>query len=283
MQIKFNNVTYIYNQKTDYETKALDSINLEFSKNKMIAIVGRTGSGKSTLTMLIDSLIRPTNGEVKINEFVNKKKGHVSNKKLMNVRKNIGYVFQFPERQLFEESVLKDVCFGVRNFYPKNIEYEKFGKEALKKVGLDETFYNRSPFELSGGEKKRAAIAGIIAYNPELIILDEPTAGLDSSGKKEIMDLFKNLQVKENKTVILITHDMDVVYKYADEIIIIDNGKIVKQGNKEDILKLRLENYNLATPDLYKFICDLNEKGKNIDPKKIDCIDALIKELKDGK
>lgn len=278
MQIEFKNLSFSYSYKTPFEVKALKNINLLLNENNITAIVGKTGSGKSTLTQFINYFLIPNEGEAIINEFVNKKKTHHSHKDVSNLRKDIGFLFQFSENQLFEETVLKDVYFGIRNFYPKETNYEQLAKDALKLVGLGEEFYNRSPFDLSGGEKKRVAIAGVLAYKPKLLILDEPTAGLDANGKKEIMNLFKKIH-ESGVAIILISHDMDIVLDYANKMIIIDDGEIKKIGTPKEILKEDVERYNLETPNIFKFIHALNSKGMNI-PSNVDNIDDLIKELK---
>ena len=257
---------------------ALSDINLSLNENNITAIVGRTGSGKSTLTELINKLLTPTSGEVIINNLVNAKKVRVKGKAIKEFRKSIGFLFQFSENQLFEDTVIKDVMFGIKSFYPKNKNPEVLAKQALNLVGLDESFYNRSPFDLSGGEKKRVAIAGVIAYQPKLLILDEPTAGLDAKGKREIMDLFKKIH-NTGVAIILVTHDMDVVLEYADKMIVIDDGKIHKIGAPKDILQEDVEQYNLETPNIYQVIHKLRAKGIKIS-NDVSNIPSLIKELK---
>lgn len=279
MQIKFNHTFFSYNHKTIFKVDALKDINLDLSTNSITAIVGKTGSGKSTLTELINALLVPTQGEVKVDEFINAHKKHHRHKELLKLRNNIGFLFQFPENQLFADTVLKDVEFGIRNFNKKDTHYEEKAKNALKLVGLDEAFYNRSPFDLSGGEKKRVAIAGVLAYQPKVLILDEPTAGLDVNGKKEIMDLFKKIH-ETGVAIILVTHDMDVVLDYADTMVIIDDGEIKKIGKPKDILKEDVEIYHLATPSIYKVAHALIKKGEKIDINKVNDITSLIRELK---
>ena len=210
MQIKFDHTYFTYNPDTPFKVDALHDINLSLSENNITAIVGKTGSGKSTLVQLINKLLTPTSGEVHINDLVNAKKVKIKGKRIKEFRKEIGFLFQFSENQLFEDTVIKDVMFGIKSFYPKNKNPEVLAKQALSLVGLDESFYNRSPFDLSGGEKKRVAIAGVIAYQPKLLILDEPTAGLDAKGKKEIMDVFKKIH-ESGVAIILVTHDMEAV------------------------------------------------------------------------
>lgn len=278
MQIKFNHVFFTYNIDSPFSVNALTDINLDLNENNITAIVGRTGSGKSTLTELINKLLTPTSGEVHINNLVNAPKVKIKGKAIKEFRKEIGFLFQFSENQLFEETVLKDVMFGVQSFYPKNKNPEELAIKALNLVGLDESFYNRSPFDLSGGEKKKVAIAGVLAYQPKLLILDEPTAGLDAKGKREIMDLFKKIH-ESGVAIILVTHDMDVVLDYADKMIVIDDGKIQKIGTPKDILQEDIEQYNLETPNIYQIIHELRALGKNVSHDVCD-IPSLIKELK---
>jgi len=278
MQIKFNNLSFTYNKNSIFKVDALKNINLSLNGNNITAIVGRTGCGKSTLIELINAFLRPTLGEVEVNGFINGTKGRFKRKELQNLRKNNGYLFQFSENQLFEETVLKDVMFGIKNFYPEDEHTEEKAKEALKLVGLDESFYERSPFDLSGGEKKRVAIAGVIGYKPSLLILDEPTAGLDAQGKKEIMDTFKRIH-ETGVAIIIVTHDMDVVLNYADKMVVIDDGEIKKIGSPKEILSENVEQYNLETPNIIKVINELNSKGLSIS-RNIDSIDDLVKELK---
>lgn len=278
MQIKFNNVFFTYNVDSPFSVNALTNVNLSLTENNITAIVGRTGSGKSTLTELINKLLTPTSGEVRVNDLVNAPKVKVKGKAIKNFRKDIGFLFQFSENQLFEDTVIKDVMFGINSFYPKNNNALELAKSALNMVGLDESFYNRSPFDLSGGEKKRVAIAGVIAYQPKLLILDEPTAGLDAKGKREIMDVFKKIH-ESGVAIILVTHDMDVVLEYADQMIVIDDGKIQEIGKPKEILRDDVEKYNLETPNIYQVIHELRKLGKNISNDVHD-IPSLVKELK---
>lgn len=279
MQIRFQNVSFVYNESTPFKTVALNNINLDLFENNVTAIVGKTGSGKSTLTELINKLLTPTEGSVIIDNLENSKKVKVHGKNIQEYRKNIGFLFQFSENQLFEETVLKDVMFGVKSFYPKTNNPEILAKDALNQVGLDSSFYNRSPFDLSGGEKKRAAIAGVLAYHPKLLILDEPTAGLDAKGKKTIMDLFMKIH-HQGVAIILVTHDMDVVLKYTDQMVILDEGKIKKIGKPNDIFHEYVEQYQLETPKIFQFVHELRSKGLLINENNIKDIPTLIKEIK---
>lgn len=279
MQIKFNNVFFTYNLKTPFQTEALKHINVNLDTNKIIAVVGKTGSGKSTLIQMINNLLEPTIGEVIIENYTNAKKRHHRYKEILNLRKNIGFLFQFSENQLFEDTVFKDVSFAIRNFYPEEKNYDHYVKESLDLVGINENLYNRSPLDLSGGEKKRVAIASVIAYRPKVLILDEPTAGLDAKGKQDIMDLFRTIH-KQGIAIILVTHDMDIVFNYADEMIVMDEGEIKAIGAPKDILKKDVSQYNLDVPSIYKFALELNTRGYHIDLNRIHDIDSLVMEIK---
>ncbi|MBE6124485.1 MAG: energy-coupling factor transporter ATPase [Erysipelotrichaceae bacterium] len=278
MAITFEQVDFIYFPKTPFEHLALKDVNVTFEDGKFYGVVGHTGSGKSTLVQHINALLLPTKGKVKVNglEIINNKKS-VDFKK---IRKTCGLVFQFPEYQLFEETVLKDVMFGPKNFKFSEDDSLRFAKEALQTVGIDESLFDKSPFDLSGGQKRRVAIAGILAMNPDVIILDEPTAGLDPVGSKEIMDIFKILNEK-GKTIILITHDMNVVYEYCNKVVVMSNGEIVYQGSKNELFddKEKLSSFALKEPDLIRFKSLLAEKGVNFEKKETYDLDFLISNL----
>ncbi len=225
MPIKYENVSFTYNAKTPFSYEALSDVSLEIKDGSFTAIVGKTGCGKSTLIQQLNGLLIPTSGEVIINDYVVAKSRKRRTKKIKELRKLVGIVFQFPEYQLFEETVEKDVAFGPKNFGLNNEEALKNAHEALALVGLDESFYKRSPFDLSGGERRRVAIAGILALKPNILVLDEPTAGLDPRGAREMMKLFKGLHEK-GTTVILVTHDMNIVLEYSDTVIVMEDGEV---------------------------------------------------------
>lgn len=279
MQIDFQHVNFSYNLKTIFRVDALKDVNLVIDTNEVTAIVGKTGSGKSTLTQLINKLLTPSGGAVKIDQFINTPKKRSHRKQLQALRSEIGFLFQFPENQLFADTVLKDVEFGIRNFHPKDQDYEKKAKAALKLAGLDESFYERSPFDLSGGEKKRVAIAGVLAYQPKVLILDEPTAGLDEMGKRDLMELFKKIH-QEGVGIILVTHDMDIVLKYASKVVVMDDGEIKKIGSPQAILQNEVEPYHLATPNVYHFAHQLIAQGKKIDLNRVKDVTTLVEEIK---
>lgn len=282
MSIKFDNVSYIYSPKTPFEYLALKDINLEIKKGSFTCIVGKTGCGKSTLIQELNGLLIPTTGKVNIDNFVVSSNKKERTKKIQPLKKHVGVVFQFSENQLFEETVEEDVMFGPLNFGYKKEEAKELAHKALKDVGLDESYFEKSPFELSGGEKRRVSIAGILAFNPEIIVLDEPTAGLDPNGAKEILSLFKKLQL-EGKTVILVTHDMNIVFEYASDVIVMNDGKVVKVTSPSELFLEDVEQYSLETPILVKIVRKLIQKGYEINLNNVHDMNSLINELKGAK
>lgn len=290
MSIKVNSLSFIYNKKDPLAYYALKDVNLSINDGDFVAIVGKTGSGKSTLVQMFNALLLPTDGNVFVDDFLvtsNKKerktylksKNKVDKKYLKNqsnLRRKVGMVFQFPEYQLFSDTVLKDVMFGPKNFGFKEKEAKEKAIEALKSVQIPEEYYEKSPFELSGGEKRRVAIAGILASDPDILILDEPTAGLDPRGKKEIMELVKSFHEK-NKTVILVTHDMDVVLEYATKVMVLKDAKIIKETTPEELFNIDdLSEYSLEVPTLYKFRNLLKNGGFAGNLENIRDFDGLI-------
>ena len=283
MSLKVNNLTYIYNKKTNFASKAINNISFALDDNFFVALVGQTGCGKSTLAQLLNGLLKPTEGEIIIDQYRLTNKRHIKRKDIQNLRKNVGLVLQFPEYQLFEETVEKDVSFGPKNFKVKKEEALEIAHRCINVVGLDESFYKRSPFELSGGEKRKVAIAGILAIRPKILILDEPTAGLDPSSTIEIMNLFKKIHEEENVSIILITHDMEVVNKYAKQVILMDQGEIKSISTCNELFKNDNDLYSLELPRVYKISKKLKENGLNINLENINDIDSLIKEIKGAK
>jgi len=279
MQIKISNLSYTYLAKTPNEVEALHNVSLDIPEGKITSIIGHTGSGKSTLIQTLNGLLLPTSGEVRVGEYVvtNKKK---KNKRIKELRKSLAIVFQFPEYQLFEETVEKDVAFGLKNYGYKEVEAIKLAHKALEEVGIDKSFYKRSPFELSGGEKRRVAIAGIIALNPDILVLDEPTAGLDPKGSKIILNLINKFN-KEGKTIILVTHDMNIVLNYSDHVIVMNDGKVAFEGTPSDLFSGDISTYSIDVPELFKFVKLLESKGIKLDISKIRSIDDLISQLKE--
>ncbi len=296
MPIVFKHVNYVYSPNMPLETTALKDINLEIKDHSFMALVGHTGSGKSTLVQQINALLIPSTGSVDVNGFIvaNKKDKKASLKKLKKenieeykknkdyktLRKSVGLVFQFPEYQLFEETVIKDVTFGPKNFGCSEQEALKLASEALTLVGIDEALYQRSPFELSGGQKRRVAIAGIIALKPDILILDEPTAGLDPTGSKEMMDLFLKLY-KQGTTLIMVSHDMDNVIKYATDVTVLSKGEIIKECKPYELFldDTLVDNLSIEEPKCIKFAKELNKNGYHIDLKNVVDEKTLAQEI----
>ena len=278
MGIKVENVFFTYNKKASNSTLALNDVSFEIKDNEFVAIVGETGSGKSTLAQTFNALLVPDKGQVKVDDYVISYKNRKS-RKLKGLRKHIGLVFQFPEYQLFEETVEKDVAFGPKNFGFKGEEALKRAHEALAKVGLDESYYKRPPFELSGGERRKVAIAGILAIDPDILIFDEPTVGFDPASAKELMNLITEFH-KNGKTIIVITHDMDLVNRYAQKVFLLEKGKLVFEGTPHDLFMF-VRNYDrLDIPQVIKLALALKDKGMDIDIDTIRHSDDLINEIK---
>ena len=300
MSISTKDLCYTY--QSSFEFHALKNVNLELEDHCFLALVGETGSGKSTLVQNLNGLLTPTSGEIKMGNYVirvidskrqlidlslskeevNKlrKKKREKQFELKKLRKYAGLVFQFPEYQLFEESVLKDVMFGPKNFGIKDEEAKKLAIEALKSCNIDSSYFSRSPFELSGGEKRRVAIAGILALDPEVLVLDEPTAGLDPQGEKEMMALFEKIY-ESGKSVIIVTHNMDLVLKYARTVVVMSKGEVVKKGDPLDVFvdEELLKNVAIEPPYVIKVALALKEKGIDIDLTKVKDIPSLAKEI----
>lgn len=253
MDIKLQQVSYAYAQGTPFEKRALFDVDFGIPSHTYQAIIGHTGSGKSTILQHFNALLKPTSGEVHIGDRV-----VVAGKKakdLKAVRQKVGIVFQFPEHQLFEETVLKDIMFGPMNFGVSEQEAEARAKELVGLVGLPGDVLEKSPFDLSGGQMRRVAIAGVLAMEPEVIVLDEPTAGLDPRGQKEIMDMFYKLHKERGLTTILVTHSMEDAARYADSIVIMHEGKNVLSGTPQEIFKdvETLKNFRLEPPRIVRF------------------------------
>ena len=277
--IKFENVNYIYSPKTPNEFHALKDINLEIKEGSFTCIVGKTGCGKSTLIQHLNGLLIPTSGTVYVDEFVLSSDKKKRSKKLADLKKKVGIVFQFSEYQLFEDTVESDVAFGPLNFGVKKEDAIKIAHECLEKVGIPSDYYKKSPFELSGGEKRRVSIAGILALNPKILVLDEPTAGLDPKGAENILNLFKKLN-DDGITIVLVSHDMNIVFKYASDVIVLDDGKVVCEATPSDLFSFDVEKYSLRMPEIALATRKLIDNGHSLDLKKIKDIPSLIEELK---
>lgn len=260
MDITFNNVSYIYQPNTPFAHRALNDISFHIPAKSFVAIIGHTGSGKSTLIQHLNGLLTPTTGEVTIGPYTIKK--GKKQKDMKNIRKQVGVVFQYPEHQLFEETVEKDIAFGPRNFGYSEEIIKKRMEDILPKVGLSKKMLSRSPFELSGGQMRRVAIAGVLVSKPKIYVLDEPTAGLDPRGQKEIMDMFSLIHKEEEATTILITHDMEDALQYADYIIILNEGMKYMEGTPAEIFSKeeQLHSVQLEVPQSIRFIKQFNEK-----------------------
>lgn len=246
MGILFKDVSYAYKGVKDDRFEAINGINLKIKDGEFVAIIGKTGSGKSTLVQHMNALLQPSKGTVEIYGNILPKK---RKQKIGPIRKHVGLVFQFPEYQLFEYTVLKDIMFGPKNFGLKEEEAEKKAREAAKLVGLGDEILERSPFRISGGQMRRTAIAGILAMEPHVLVLDEPTRGLDPQGAKEVMELFNKIHEEYNKTIVLVSHDMNIVSKYAKRIIVLKDGKIVFDGNREELfLSSNFKDFSLEKP-----------------------------------
>ncbi|HEL1219007.1 TPA: energy-coupling factor transporter ATPase [Streptococcus equi subsp. zooepidemicus] len=260
MSIHFQNVSYTYQAGTPFEGRALFDVNLDIVDGSYTAFIGHTGSGKSTIMQLLNGLHLPTTGKVTVagKEITSQSK----NKDIKPIRKQVGLVFQFPESQLFEETVLKDVAFGPQNFGVSQKEAEALALEKLTLVGISEELFGKNPFELSGGQMRRVAIAGILAMQPDILVLDEPTAGLDPKGRKELMSLFKSLH-QSGMTIVLVTHLMDDVADYADFVYVLEAGKIILSGQPKAIFQHidLLKEKQLGVPKVTAFAQRLAKQG----------------------
>ena len=285
MQISLKNVSYTYNYKTPYAREVLKDINLNVEEGSYTVIIGKTGSGKSTLIEHINGLLLPTHGEVLVNNVLitnpkSKKEKRELAKKLKVLRQDVAVLFQFSEQQLFETSILKDIIFAPLNYGISEERAISKAKELIKLVGLDESYLDKSPFELSGGEMRKVALCGVLALEPKVLILDEPTVALDYKSREEIMTMVKKLKDELNMTIVFISHNMNYVLEYADKVFVLKNGKINFEGTVEELFadeKLLKEN-SLEQPELLKFYNKLQENNikLNVFPRKYeDLIDAL--------
>lgn len=260
MIIQMKNVEYVYNPGTPFEKKALDDISLDVEAGEFIGLIGHTGSGKSTLVQHLNGLMKPTGGNITIDgEDLSSK-----NTSMKSVRQKVGLVFQYPEHQLFEESIYKDIAFGPKNLGLSNEEVENRVREAMGLVGLDfEELKDRSPFELSGGQKRRVAIAGVIAMKPKVLILDEPTAGLDPKGRDDILDEIKKIYDREKITIILVSHSMEDIARLVNRILVMHKGKAVMDGSTREVFARseELEEMGLGIPQITRFMKIFKEKG----------------------
>ena len=273
MLIILDKVNYVYSEGSGFEKKALDDVSLTIDKGEFIGLIGHTGSGKSTLTQHLNGLLRATSGNIYYDGQDIYEKGFV----MKNLRSKVGLVFQYPEHQLFESDVFTDVCFGPKNLGldKKDVELRAF--EALEMVGFPKELFYNSPFELSGGEKRRAAIAGVLAMKPEVLILDEPTAGLDPKGRDEILDQIKKLHEETGITVILVSHSMEDVAKYVGRLIVLDHGRVMYDDIPKKVFRnyRELEKIGLAAPQLTYIMNDLKANGFDVDTDAITMEEAV--------
>ena len=264
MGLKLEHVSYLYGTDTELLVRALDDVNLEIPDGQFIGLIGHTGSGKSTLVQHLNGLLKPSEGTI----LFNGENIWAQDYSRKTLRSKVGLVFQYPEHQLFEVDVFSDVCFGPKNLGLPKEEIEKRAKEALDMVGLDESFYKQSPFDLSGGQKRRVAIAGVLAMKPEVLILDEPTAGLDPKGRDDILGLVQKLHNEQGLTIILVSHSMEDVARYVSRLVVMNHGEKVFDGTPKEVFRhyKELEAIGLAAPQITYVVHKLIDKGIPLDP-----------------
>ncbi len=281
MDIRFKQVGFAYQAGTPFEMRALHDISFSIEDGSYVAIIGHTGSGKSTILQHLNALLKPTEGVVELGEkTIDSTTG---NKDLKPLRKKVGIVFQFPEAQLFEETVEKDIAFGPKNFGVSEEEALKIAAEVVKTVGLPEDVLKKSPFDLSGGQMRRVAIAGVLAMKPEVLVLDEPTAGLDPKGRFEMMEMFYKLHKEQNLTIVLVTHQMNDVSDYANHVVVIEAGSVVKEGAPKEVFEDAswLLEKQLGVPTTLAFVEKLKSKGWNTTKMPLtleELADAILEE-----
>lgn len=278
MSIRFEKVDHIYSPKTPFAYQALSNIDLEFAQGKITAIIGATGCGKSTLVQHLNGLLLPTKGIVEVNDVTIKANEKV--KDIKHLRSQVGLVFQFAEYQLFEETLIKDVAFGPKNFGDDELTAENKAKQALLTCGISSDLFEKSPLELSGGQKRRVAIAGIIAMQPKVLVLDEPTAGLDPQGAKTMMELFVQLNKQQNITVIIVTHNMEHVLSYCDDVVVMENGQVVMHSDKDSFFEddISMKKALIDPPVIISFKKLCEEKGVKFADDILD-IESLAKAI----
>ena len=274
--IELVDVSYTYENNTPDAKKALNGVSFDVKKGETVAIIGHTGSGKSTITEIMSELLKPDSGKV----FVDGEDIALLKRPMSKTKGKVGLVFQYPEHQLFEESVIKDICFGPKNMGLDEMECQRRAKEAMALVGLDESYESLSPFEISGGEKRRVAIAGIIAMQPEVLVLDEPTAGLDPRGRDMLFEMLGKIKGKLCESIVFVSHSMDDVALYADKVIVMDHGRVLLKGTVSEVFEKseELEAAGLDVPQVTRLIARLNEMGHNFD-KRLLSVEAAAEEI----
>lgn len=272
MAITVEHISYVYEPDSPMAYKALDDVSLEIPEGQFIGIIGHTGSGKSTFVQHLNGLIKATEGHI----YYNGEDIYSEGYDMKKLRSNVGLVFQYPEHQLFEVDVFSDVCFGPKNLGLSKDEVEARAREALELVGLSEEYYKQSPFELSGGQKRRVAIAGVLAMKPQVLILDEPTAGLDPKGREEILNQVKKLQVETGMTILLVSHSMDDVAEYVDRIIVMNKGKVMYDDVPKEVFRhyKELEEIGLAAPQVTYIMQALHDSGMQVETDAITIEEA---------
>lgn len=276
MSLEVRNLNYVYGLGTPMEKKALTDISFSIPKGQFLGIIGHTGSGKSTLIQHLNGLIRATSGEI----IYDGRNIYEKDYPMKELRQKVGLVFQYPEYQLFEETVMKDVCFGPLNQGLSKEECEKRAAEALLMTGISEKYWKKSPFELSGGQKRRVAIAGVLAMQPDYLILDEPTAGLDPRGRDDILGQIRELHEKSGLGVVLVSHSMDDIAEYVERVIVIDSGKLKQDGTPREVFRhyKELEEYGLSAPQITYIMHSLRDKGIMVDTE-ITRVDEACEEI----
>lgn len=283
MAMLLNHVSYLYDEGTPMETAALRDVSLEIPDGQFIGLIGHTGSGKSTLVQHLNGLVKPTHGEI----LYNGRDIHDSDFNKKELRSKVGLVFQYPEHQLFEVDVFSDVCFGPKNLGLSKKEVELRAYTALKQVGIEDEYFYQSPFDLSGGQKRRVAIAGVLAMKPDMLVLDEPTAGLDPKGRDEILDQIAKLREETGMTIVLVSHSMEDVAKYVDRIIVMNRGSVLYDDIPREVFRhyKELEAVGLAAPQVTYIMHRLREKGFDVDVDAITMEEAkqsVLQSLKEG-
>lgn len=276
MSIIINHVSYVYNEGTPMESRALDDINLVINDGEFVGLIGHTGSGKSTLVQHLNGLIKPTSGEV----YYNGRDIADDDYPLKQLRGEVGLVFQYPEHQLFEADVFSDVCFGPKNMGLSRKESELRAYAALKQVGLEDEYFYQSPFDLSGGQKRRVAIAGVLAMKPKVLVLDEPTAGLDPKGRDEILTMLQKIREENGCSIVLVSHSMEDVAAFADRIVVMNKGKVMFNDSPKEVFKhyQELEKIGLSAPQVTLTLHRLKKEGFNVSTDKIT-VDEAVDEI----